>query len=58
MEKQTETLVDKISKFKLQLILNKNLYADNIITVDTYEKMEATLLEKINSLSNQLEMIY
>lgn len=57
MEKQTETLVDKISKFKLQLILNKNLYADNIITVDTYEKMEATLLEKINSLANQLEMI-
>jgi len=57
MEKQTESLVDKISKFKLQLILNKNLYADNIITVDTYEKMEATLLEKINSLSNQLEMI-
>lgn len=58
MEKQTESLVDKISKFKLQLILNKNLYADNIITVDTYEKMEATLLEKINSLSYQLEMIY
>ena len=57
MKKQTESLVDKISKFKLQLILNKNLYADNIITVDTYEKMEATLLEKINSLSNQLEMI-
>ena len=57
MEIQVESLVDKISKFKLQLILNKNLYADNIITVDTYEKMEATLLEKINSLSNQLEMI-
>ena len=57
MEKQVESLVDKISKFKLQLILNKNLYADNIITIDTYEKMEATLLEKINSLSNQLEMI-
>ena len=56
MEIQVESLVDKISKFKLQLILNKNLYADNIITVDTYEKMEATLLEKINSLSNQLEM--
>lgn len=58
MEKQVESLVDKISKFKLQLILNKNLYAENIITVDTYEKMEATLLEKINNLSNQLEMIY
>lgn len=58
MEIQVESLVDKISKFKLQLILNKNLYADNIITVDTYEKMEAALLEKINNLSNQLEMIY
>lgn len=58
MEIQVESLVDKISKFKLQLILNKNLYADNIITVDTYEKMEASLLEKINNLSNQLEMIY
>ena len=37
MERQTENLIDKISKFKMQLILNKNLYAENIITLDIYE---------------------
>lgn len=58
MEKQVENLVDKISKFKVQLILNKNLYIENIITVDTYEKMEATLMEKITKLSNELEISY
>ena len=36
MEKYTENLMDKISKFKVQLILNKNLYIENIITVDIY----------------------
>jgi len=58
MEKYTENLIDKISKFKVQLILNKNLYIENIITVDTYEKMEATLMEKITKLSNELEISY
>lgn len=58
MEKYTENLMDKISKFKVQLILNKNLYIENIITVDTYEKMEATLMEKITKLSNELEISY
>lgn len=58
MEKHTESLIDKISRFKIQLIINKNLYAENIITVDTYEKMEATLMEKITNLSNELEMSY
>lgn len=55
MERQTENLIDKISKFKMQLILNKNLYAENIITLDIYEKMETTLLKKIDTLSNELE---
>lgn len=58
MEKHTESLIDEISRFKIQLIINKNLYAENIITVDTYEKMEATLMEKITNLSNELEMSY
>ena len=55
MERQTENLIDKISKFKMQLILNKNLYAENIITLDIYEKMETTLLKKIDTLSSELE---
>lgn len=58
MEKYTETLTDKLSKYKVQLILNKNLYIENIITVDTYEKMEATLMEKITKISNEIEINY
>lgn len=58
MEKYTETLTDKLSKCKVQLILNKNLYIENIITVDTYEKMEATLMEKITKISNEIEINY
>lgn len=57
MDKNTsQSIIDKISNFKIQLILNKNLYIDEVITKEYYEVVENNLLEKINILSNELEL--
>ena len=57
MDKNTsQSIIDKISNFKIQLILNKNLYIDEVITKEYYEVVENNLLEKIHTLSNELEM--
>lgn len=57
MDKNTsQSIIDKISNFKIQLILNKNLYIDEVITKEYYEVVENNLLEKIHSLTNELEM--
>lgn len=57
MDKSTsQSIIDKISNFKFQLIINKNLYVDEVITKETYEVVENNLLEKIHTLSNELEM--
>ena len=42
----SQSIVDRISRFKVQLILNKNLYIDEV----------NNLLEKIHSLTSELEM--
>ena len=52
----SQSIVDRISNFKIQLILNKNLYIDEVITKEYYEVVENNLLEKIHTLSNELEM--
>ena len=52
----TSNIINKISNFKFQLIINKNLYLDNIITREDYELVENNLLDKINILSNDLEI--
>ena len=52
----TQSIIDRISGFKVQLILNKNLYIDEVITKEYYELVENNLLEKIHSLTNELEM--
>lgn len=52
----SQSLVDKISGFKLQMILNKSLYTDEVITREYYELVESNLLEKIHYLANELEM--
>lgn len=52
----SQIIVDKISRFKVQLILNKNLYIDEVITKEYYELVENNLLEKIHSLTSELEM--
>ena len=57
MEKHAENLIDKISKFKLQLIINKNLFSSNVISSSIYEQMESSLLEKIETLNKELSLI-
>lgn len=52
----SQSIVDRISIFKVQLILNKNLYIDEVITKEYYELVENNLLEKIRSLTSELEM--
>ncbi len=52
----SQNIIDKISNFKVQLILNKNLYVDEVITKEIYEVVENNLLEKIHTLSNELEL--
>ena len=55
MDKNTSSnIINKINNFKFQLIINKNLYLDNVITREDYEFVENNLLEKINILSNDL----
>ena len=57
MDKNTsQSIIDKISNFKIQLLLNKNLYIDEVITKEYYEVVENNLLEKIHTLSNELEL--
>lgn len=57
MDKNTsQSIINKISNFKVQLILNKNLYIDEVITKEYYEVVENNLLEKIHTLSNELEL--
>ncbi len=57
MDKNTpQNIIGKISNFKFQLIINKNLYIDEVITKEIYEIMENNLLEKIHTLSDELEM--
>lgn len=57
MDKNTSSnIINKINNFKFQLIINKNLYLDNVITREDYEFVENNLLEKINILSNDLEI--
>ena len=51
----SQSIVDRISRFKVQLILNKNLYIDEVITKEYYELVENNLLEKIHSLTSELE---
>lgn len=52
----SQSIIDKISNFKVQLILNKNLYIDEVITKEYYEVVENNLLEKIHTLTNELEL--
>jgi len=52
----SQNIINRISNLKFQLIINKNLYLDEVISKEDYELVENSLLEKINVLSNDLEM--
>lgn len=57
MDKNTsQNIINKISNFKFQMIINKNLFVDEVITKEIYEKVDNSLREKIENLSNQLEL--
>ena len=56
MTNESQSIIDKITNFKLQLVLNKNLYFEKLINQETYEIVENNLLEKITLLSNELEL--
>ena len=57
MENNVKSIIDKISKFKLQIIINKNLFSSNVISSSIYEQMESSLLEKIETLNKELSLI-
>ena len=57
METSTKNVIEKINKYKLQLIINKNLFSSNVINSTIYEQMESSLLEKIEILNKELALI-
>lgn len=57
MKNNVKSIIDKISKLKLQLIINKNLFSSNVISSSIYQQMESSLLEKIESLNKELSLI-
>ena len=57
METNTKNVIEKINKFKIQLIINKNLFSSNVIYSTIYEQMESSLLEKIEKLNKELALI-
>ena len=57
MNKNNSKIIkDKISEFRFQLIINKNLLIEKIITEELYYRMENNLNEKIKKLSMELGM--
>ena len=57
MKNNVKSIIDKISKLKLQLITNKNLFSSNVISSSIYQQMESSLLEKIETLNKELSLI-
>lgn len=57
MGNNVKSIIDKISKLKLQLIINKNLFSSNVISSSIYQQMESSLLEKIEILNKELSLI-
>ena len=52
-----EKIMNQISSYKFQLVINKGLYTDDVITKETYEIVEDKLLAKIHFLSSKLEEV-
>ena len=57
MGNNVKSIIDKISKLKLQFIINKNLFSSNVISSNIYEQMESSLLQKIETLNKELSFI-
>lgn len=52
-----EKIINQISSYKFQLVINRGLYIDDVITKEIYETVENRLLEKIRFLSRRLEEV-
>lgn len=52
-----DKIMNQISSYKFQLVINKGLYTDDVITKETYEIVENKLLAKIHLLSSKLEEV-
>ena len=50
-------IIKNISKCKLQLIINKSLFVDNLIDEEIYTMVENNLMNKINNLTMDLVVI-
>lgn len=46
-----DNTMNLISSYKFQLVINKELFKDEIISKETYEIVETRLLDKISKLS-------
>lgn len=57
MVNMQKNIIDMINSFKVQLIINKNLYSEDVISKEYYEITESNILNKIQRLSNELEMV-
>lgn len=55
MNNISKDMMSKLSIFKMELVINKNLFNDEVISKDMYEIVQNKLLEKIKNISNQLE---
>lgn len=55
MNNISKDMMSKLSIFKMELVINKNLFNDEVISKDMYEIVQNRLLEKIKNISNQLE---
>ena len=51
-----DSIINQIMSYKFQLVINKGLYKDAVISKEAYEFVENSLLDKIKNLSNKLEM--
>ena len=49
-------LINKLNAYKLQIILNRELYYDRIISKELYEGLESSLLSKMELLNIKLEV--
>ena len=55
MNNISKDMMSKLSIIKMELVINKNLFNDEVISKDMYEIVQNKLLEKIRNISNQLE---
>lgn len=54
---EEDNLLKKLGNFKMQLVINKTLYIDEVISKEMYESVESHLLENIKTITKRLESV-